>query len=105
MIADSKYVIIHGGCHEDVFVETLNFEMIDCSMFKVIQWDWHASVDVIYIMKSGVKQIHRNKGSKEQLIQEANAQIFAFGSYWPGAMFSTQTRYGNKYTRLSKVGD
>ncbi len=33
------------------------------------------------IVKSWVKQISRNKGFNEQLVQEANAKIFTFGSY------------------------
>jgi poly(A) polymerase Pap1 len=76
MVALGLSTVKKAGCHEDVFVETLNFQMVNCSMFKVAcQCGCHT------ILKSWVKRIPRSKGSKEQLIQEANAQIFAFGSY------------------------
>ncbi|KDP35158.1 hypothetical protein JCGZ_10692 [Jatropha curcas] len=36
------------------------------------------------IVKNWVKVISRAKGLNEQLVQEANAKIFTFGSYWLG---------------------
>lgn len=39
------------------------------------------------IVKNWVKAISRSKGLNEQLVQEANAKIFTFGSYRLGVFF------------------
>lgn len=41
------------------------------------------------IVKQWVKMITRNKGHNEQLVQEANAKIFTFGSYRLGVWTGT----------------
>ena len=41
------------------------------------------------IVKLWVKKISINKGYSEQVVQEANAKIFTFGSYRLGVSFSS----------------
>ncbi len=68
--------------HNFEFGDSRIGSLFGCGAMRLVcHMDSQTQMWMPQIVKSWVKQISRNKGFNEQLVQEANAKIFTFGSY------------------------